>query len=147
MIVREFKKQDIPQVIELSRQLAVHVEDPDPELSDEMLCELAFGNDRWFEVLIVEDAGNVAGFAAYAQRFELHTNSRILFISDLVVSDTHRRQGIGERLLDALRAVAVKRNCNAINFEIWTENEAARTFYTDRGAEAVDDVKLLRLPI
>lgn len=147
MIAREFKKRDIPRVIQLSQQLAAHVEDPDPELSAETLYELAFGNDRWFEALIIEDAGNVAGFAAYAQRFELHTNSRTLFISDLVVSDTYRRRGIGEQLLDALRAVAAKRNCNAMTLEVWAKNKAAKAFYTENGAEGVDDVKLLRLPV
>ncbi|MGJ8529920.1 N-acetyltransferase family protein [Maritalea sp.] len=147
MIVREFKKQDIPRVTELSQQLADHVKDPDPKLKAETLQELAFGDDRWFEVLVIEDSGNVVGFVAYAQRFELHTNSRTLFISDLVVSDTHRRQGVGEQLLEALRTVAVTRNCKAMTLEVWIENETARAFYAGRGAERADDVKLLRLPI
>lgn len=147
VIVREFKKQDIQRVIELSQQLADHVKDPNPELKAETLHELACGDDRWLEVLVIEDSGNVVGFVAFAQRFELHTNSRTLFISDLVVSGTHRRQGFGERLLDALRTVAVNRSCNAMTLEVWVENETASAFYAKCGAEGADDVKLLRLPI
>ena len=147
MIIREFEKQDIPRVIELSRQLASHVADPDPKLDKDTLLALGLGSDRWFEILVVEDEGIVVGFAAFVQRFELHTNSRMLFISDLAVSNTNRRQGVGKTLLDALRAVAVERNCHAINLEVWKENEVAQSFYLGNDAEVVNDVELFRLTL
>ncbi|MCA0929728.1 GNAT family N-acetyltransferase [Ruegeria profundi] len=147
MIVREMVKKDIPDIIELSRQLAAHVKDPDPKLTAETVEELAFGPKRWFEALVVELDHRIVGFAAYTQSFELHTNSKILLVTDIAVSEKTRRIGIGQRLLEFLCRIACERECNALKFEVWKENEQARAFYSRHLAQVVDDVDMLRIAV
>ncbi|MEO1191050.1 MAG: GNAT family N-acetyltransferase [Pseudomonadota bacterium] len=147
MIVREMGKEDVPQVIALARQLAQHVKDPDPNLTPETVEDLAFGPARWFEALVVEDAEKVIGFAAFTQSFELHTDSRMLMITDLAVAEKSQRQGVGQLLLDALRCVARERGCSALKLEVWNENQQARAFYAKQQAQALDDVTLLQIPV
>lgn len=139
------KSADIQQIIELSQQLAEHVDDPKPKLTRETLEELAFGTNHWFEAIVAADAEQILGFAAFSQNFELHTNSRALHISDLIVADNHRRQGVGDELLSAVRDIAAERSCKILKLEVWAENKAANTFYSERGAELIDDVKLLKI--
>ncbi|WP_095589637.1 GNAT family N-acetyltransferase [Actibacterium ureilyticum] len=147
MIIRTFVKDDIPEMIDLSRQLAKHVDDPEPNLTAEAIVELAFGNTRWFDALVAEERHGIIGFAAFTQNFEFHTNSRTLFVTDLVVSDQVRRAGVGQSLLEALHRIAIKRNCSAIKFEIWKCNAQAHVFYGKHGAECIQDVALMRIAL
>lgn len=147
MTIRGLEERDIPRVIELAKQLAAHVDDPEPGLTPETLEGLAFGEARWLDALVAENNGDVVGFAAYTHQFELHTNSRTLFISDLAVASGSRGMGVGSRLLDALRKIAKVEGCTALTLDVWTRNDAARAFYAQHGAKREDDVDRLRLPV
>ncbi|SFE31102.1 GNAT family N-acetyltransferase [Shimia marina] len=147
MIVRALARKDIPKVVKLARKLAEHVNGPDPKLTTEIVEELACGETRRFEALVVEHNREIVGFAAFTQSFELHTNSRALLVSDLFVSDQIRKSGVGQVLLEALHRVANDRKCGVIRFEVWQENEQARAFYAKHDAQAVDDVDLWQIAI
>jgi hypothetical protein len=49
-------------VAELSRELAAHVDDPDPGSDASLLLNCGFGPDRWFEYLVAEDGNRIVGF-------------------------------------------------------------------------------------
>lgn len=148
MIVRALARKDIPKVVKLARKLAEHVNGPDPKLTTEIVEELACGETRRFEALVVEHNRGIVGFAAFTQNFELHTNSSTIFlVSDLFVCDQIRKSGVGQALLEALHRVANDRKCDVIKFEVWKENEQARRFYEKYGAQAVGDVDLWQLAI
>lgn len=147
MIVRAVARKGIPKVVKLARKLAEHVNDPDPKLTTEIVEELAFGETRWFEALVVEHNREIVGFAAFTQSFELHTNSKTLLVSDLFVCDQIRKSGVGQALLEALQRVANDRKCGVIRFEVWQENEQARAFYAKHDAQAVDDVDLWQIAV
>ena len=59
-----------------------------------------------------------------------------MFLYELGVDDRYRRQGIGRRLVEALREVAVERGCYGMWVGTEPDNEAARALYAKRGAEA-----------
>jgi hypothetical protein len=73
MKVREATRADMAGTAELSRQLAAHVNDPDPSADASLLLECGFGPDRWFECLVAEDANRIVGFALFCRKFEAHT--------------------------------------------------------------------------
>lgn len=146
-MIRAFAKDDIADVIRLGQQLAQHVNDPVPDLTAEKLGELAFGEPHVFQALVAENAGQVVGFVTFSDLFELHTNSRILHISDLMIRDQARHAGLGAGLITAVRRIASERGCREIRFEVWRENTQAQGFYAKLGARRVDDVDLWTMPI
>jgi ribosomal protein S18 acetylase RimI-like enzyme len=146
-MIRGFAKCDIANVIRLAQQLAQHVNDPVPDLTAEGLENLAFGEPAVFQALVAESAGQVVGFIAFSERFELHTNSRVLHISDLMISDQAQHAGLGAGLITAVRRIASDRGCREIRFEVWRENTEAQGFYAKLGARRTDDVDLWTMPI
>lgn len=146
-MIRAFAKRDIADVIHLGQELAKHVSDPVPDLTAEGLGNLAFGERAVFQALVAESAGQVVGFVAFSERFELHTNSRILHISDLMISDQARHAGLGAGLITAVRRIASDRKCHEIRFEVWRENTEAQGFYAKLGARRTDDVDLWTMSV
>ncbi len=147
MVIRELARTDVPAVIALSRQLADHVNDPNPQLTDDAIAELAFENGHWFNALVMEDDGNIVGFTAYVRCFELHTNSKILLVTDLVISNQVRRSGCGQKLLKTLRELASQEGCRSLKLEVWKFNEQAQAFYAKHGAQHIADVDLLQITV
>ena len=146
-MIRAFAKDDIADVIRLGQQLAQHLNDPVPDLTAERLDELAFGERAAFQALVAENAGQVVGFVAFSDLFELHTNSRILHISDLMISDQARHAGLGAGLITSVRRIAFNRGCHEIRFEVWRENTEAQGFYAKLGARRADDVDLWTMSV
>ncbi|MGB0659443.1 MAG: GNAT family N-acetyltransferase [Mangrovicoccus sp.] len=147
MIIRKMTRQDIPGLLHLAQQLARHVQDPDPRLDPKTLAELAFTDPPWVEALVAESDGQLLGLAAFSQSFELHTNCRMLRLSDLVISDHARGMGLGTALLHALRDLARNRGCHEIRLELWLGNDQARKFYGKQTAEQLPEIELWRLPL
>ncbi|MGW6062609.1 GNAT family N-acetyltransferase [Streptomyces sp. NPDC055189] len=70
------------------------------------------------------------GFAAYSFLWPSAGSARCLFLQELCVRGPLRRQGIGVRLVDGLRAVAsARRGCSRIEWMTDRDNPSARAFY------------------
>jgi GNAT superfamily N-acetyltransferase len=147
MKVRQATRADMADVAELSRQLAAHVDDPDPGANDSILLECGFGPDRWFECLIVEDGDRIVGFALFCRKFEAHTRTKRLWLGDLYIAQNKRRKGIGQVLIAAVRSRAAELGCATVDFELARGNATARAFYKQLGAAICEDVEPLRLSV
>jgi ribosomal protein S18 acetylase RimI-like enzyme len=116
-------------VAELSRELAAHVDDPDPGSDASLLLDCGFGPDRWFECHVAEDGNRIVGFALFCRRFEAHTRERRLWLGDLCVSRDQRHRGIGRALVAAVQTRATELGCAAVDLELARGNDVARSFY------------------
>jgi len=98
---------------------------------------LAILNDklRVIFVAITED-GYLAGFCfcewqAFSMPFiNEHTS---LYIDDICVDETYRRQGIGKKLFAAAVEFAKESEVYAIDLNVWEFNESAIKFYESLG--------------
>ena len=135
----------MPEVAELSRELAAHVLDPDPGRDAAALLECGFGDDRWFECLVADADTGIVGFAMYSRMFEAHTREKRLWLSDLCVTQSARRQGAGRLLMSAVLERAAESGCAGVDLVLARGNELGRTFYVSLGAQVSDEVKLVRL--
>jgi ribosomal protein S18 acetylase RimI-like enzyme len=77
--------------------------------------------------LVAEDAGRIVGFVHAADAW----------MSALYILATHRRRGIGARLLVALRAALEARGVAEIGFQAVAANAGAIAFYQAQGARIV----------
>ncbi|MFI6376996.1 cyclophane-containing RiPP N-acetyltransferase HaaN [Streptomyces sp. NPDC050546] len=93
--------------------------------------EALFGSSPLASALVVEDeAGDLVGLAAYSFLWPAAGSSHSLFLKELYVRDTLRRQGIGAQLMKELHSLAAARpGCSRVEWMTDSDNPDARAFY------------------
>jgi [ribosomal protein S18]-alanine N-acetyltransferase len=81
-------------------------------------------------VLVARREGRVAAFAI------MHFADEIAHLNLLAVARSHRRQGLGRRLLEWLFATAIEAGVFRVDLELRADNAGARSFYESLRFEA-----------
>lgn len=63
------------------------------------------------------------------------TPVRILNITDVGVTFSHRSSGIGRQLMQVAEELALEQKVDAVRLNVWTVNDRAATFYEELGFE------------
>ncbi len=101
----------------------------DPRWRDEFLA------DARHHLAVAIDAGVVVGFAS-AVHYVHPDRGPDLWINEVGVAESHRRRGIGRRLLDAMLAHGRTLGCAEAWLGTEETNVAARALYESAGSEA-----------
>ncbi|MBT2509830.1 GNAT family N-acetyltransferase [Streptomyces sp. ISL-98] len=140
--IRPAEKSDVRGVAELIEEIErfYGTTDADIQPFDErqsQVEEALFGSPPLASALLVEDeAGDIVGLAAYSYLWPSAGSTHSLFLKELYVRDTLRRQGIGVRLMNELRAIADARpGCSRVEWMTDRVNPDARAFYQALGFE------------
>lgn len=138
VMIRPAEKRDITAVAELIEEIEQFYETTGIQLFEErrtQVEEALFGSPPLASALLVEDeAGDIVGLAAYSFLWPSAGSTHSLFLKELYVRDILRRQGVGARLMDELRAVATARpGCSRIEWMTDRDNPNARAFYKSLG--------------
>jgi GNAT superfamily N-acetyltransferase len=121
--------EEIPTgVIEMARQLAAAVGDPEPSLAEADLLRDGSGPQRWFDCLVAEVAGRLVVYAVVCKGFEAHTARKRLWLGDFYVQPDARRRGIGRTLMAAVARHALQLGWDAMYWELWRMNRGAKHF-------------------
>ena len=110
--IRPAEKRDVPAVAELIEEIERFYGATDTGIQplEErriQVEEALFGSPPLASALLVEDeTGDIVGLAAYSFLWPAAGSSHSLFLKELYVRGTLRRQGVGARLMDELRAIA-----------------------------------------
>ena len=178
-VIRRMQDRDIPQALELDRE-AFPTQWPHPsytsfkqELRNRLACYIVvtkprelesieqypnnknvwqkilhlFDHDRFFgEGATTSPKEHIVGIAGFwIMVDEAH-------ITTLAVRNSHRRQGVGERLLIQIVEMAMQLNANVVTLEVRISNKQAqalyekygfqkigirRAYYTDNGEDAI----------
>lgn len=144
MIFEPAKLEDFEAVNRLAKQVSQHHAQWDKTiLPDEEAYPIDFFQDCIKEGAIYENAiyvarldGKVVGFMRF---YIWYTNSTVaarramLQIDDFGVEEEMRNRGIGQQMMTALRKLAEKEGCTAINLYVDAPNESAIAFYKKCG--------------
>jgi GNAT superfamily N-acetyltransferase len=84
-------------------------------------------------VLLVEDDGEVAGFALYFLTFSTFLGRSGIWLEDLFVREPFRGRGFGKALLEHLR----KMTSGRVEWNVLDWNEPSIAFYRSLGAKPV----------
>ena len=145
-MIRESTIDDVPAIAALIRALAEYERLAHEVVLDEArLAEHLFGERRYAEVLIAEDAGEVVGFALYFHNFSTFLGQPGIYLEDLFVVPGHRGAGHGKALLEQLARIAIERGCGRLEWAVLDWNEPSIAFYRSLGAVAMDDWTTYRL--
>lgn len=129
MIIRKGKRKDIQQVYDLVLELAIYENGlGEVKTSVQEMEEDGFGPDPVFEFFVAENKEGIVGISLYYYRYSTW-KGKLLYVEDLIVTERHRRSGLGTRLMEATIKEALQRNCNGIQWQVLEWNEPALAFY------------------
>jgi GNAT superfamily N-acetyltransferase len=145
-MIRPATPQDVPTIARLIRSLAQYEKLSHEVFLDETaLGEHLFGDRRYAEVLVAEEAGQVVGFALFFHNYSTFVGRPGIYLEDLFVEPDHRGHGHGKALLVELARIAVQRGCGRLEWAALDWNEPAIGFYRRLGARAMDEWTTYRL--
>lgn len=132
-VIRRAVKEDIPDLLKLVRELAVY-EKAEHEVSNtpEMMLKDGFGANPVFGAFVAEATGAIVGIAIYYFRYSTWKGKR-LYLEDIIVTETHRGQGIGKQLFERVMATVLDENCTGMMWQVLDWNEPAIGFYKEFG--------------
>jgi len=139
-------ERDVPLILQFIRELAEYERAPESAVATvEGLTKELFGEPPAAEVLIAYLDGDPAGFALFFHNFSTWLGRRGVFLEDIFVRPTARRNGLGEALFREIGSIARERGCGRLEWSVLNWNDLAISFYKKMGAKALDDWTTFRL--
>lgn len=145
MNIRKGTKEDMPQVLELIRELAVFEKEPDAVVVTVQDLERdGFGENPLFYTFIAEEAGEIIGMAFYYYRYSTW-KGRTIHLEDLIVKADKRGTGAGFALYKEIIAQGKKDAVRRIEWNVLDWNQHAIDFYEKSGAIVLDDWSVVQM--
>ena len=129
MKIRKGKKQDLPTVLDLIKELAQYensLKEVTITLKD--LEKDGFGKHPWYWFLIAEKNMEIIGLSFYWIRYSTW-KGKFLFLEDFVIKEEHRRSSIGSKLFEATINECHKLKLNGMIWQVLDWNKPAIEFY------------------
>lgn len=86
---------------------------------------------QFANVVIAIAEGKTAGFIA----FYTNSETKVGYISMIIVKKEYQGMGVGSELLDAMKKDCVKKSMDSILLEVASKNDSAKKFYCAKGFE------------
>lgn len=139
--VRKGKKEDLPAILDLIKELALYEKAPDEVTNTlEMMEKDGFGPDPVFGFFVVEKEDNkiVIGTAIYYYRYSTWKGKR-LYLEDYIITEKERGKGAGKLLFERVLAKSLEESCTGMMWQVLDWNEPAINFYKKYGAGMEED--------
>ena len=149
-VIRPAVEADIPTLALLIEEIERYYGATEIQALDERRDQIAlalFGVPPLASVLIAEDrSGELLGLAAYSFLWPAAGSTHSLFLKELFVRESGRRQGVASQLMQALREITAGRpGCSRIEWMADRDNPAAREFYRALGVPEADNKIVYRI--
>lgn len=127
--IRNAREEDMPAVHGLISELAAYERAPlevTNTVSD-MLRD-GFGPQPVFYCQVAEVVGNIVGMAIYFIKYSTWKGKGV-YLDDIVVTESFRKQGIGAKLLHAVIQHSAELGANQLHWQVLDWNTPAIEFY------------------
>ena len=143
--IRKATASDMPQVLELIKELAVFEKEPDAvKISAQDLQNYGYGNTPMFECFVAVVASEIVGAALVYFRFSTWVGPTI-HLEDLIVQQSMRRKGVGEKLYTAVMRYGYDKGVKRIEWNVIDWNNGAINFYKKSGAKVLPDWSVVQM--
>ncbi|HMJ69683.1 MAG TPA: GNAT family N-acetyltransferase [Cyclobacteriaceae bacterium] len=133
--IRAGKRQDLPRVLELIKELAEFERAPDEVINTvEMLEKDGFGPQPVYGFFVAEDGKQIIGLSLYYWRYSTWKGKR-LWLEDIVVTQSERGRGVGKLLFERTIKYAFDEKSAGMMWQVLDWNEPAINFYKKYGAK------------
>lgn len=99
-------------------------------VSDEVLKEDLIKNFENFSIIVILDNDVIVGYLSYKIK---ERRSKKLDIDQLAINQKYRGQGLGKKLIEEVKKIARKNDCDRIELNCWLFNENAIAMYEHIG--------------
>lgn len=143
--IRKAEKTDMPDVLELIRELAHFEREPDAvEVTVEELERDASSVPPAFECYVAEIDNQIKGMALFYMRYSTW-KGKVMHLEDLIVKKASRGMGIGGRLFDEVIKHAHSIGVKRVSWVVLDWNTDAIDFYRRKGATVLEDWDVVQL--
>ena len=148
-IIRNFEREDIPQLLELMIGLAEFEDYRDQfAVRERDLIDRGLGADpEFFAKVAVSEDGSLLGMAVYylvPYTYDLRPD---LVLKELFVHTEARGVGVGQALMNELVETARSNNCKRIKWLVVATNDPAKRFYEALGGRHDEKWELWQLQV
>jgi ribosomal protein S18 acetylase RimI-like enzyme len=134
LVVRRACRADAPAIHALVVELARSRNALDKVVSRvEDIERDGFGEDPAFEALVAEIDGRPVGLCLFFGSYSTWRGQRGVYVQDLVVADSARSLGVGQRLLAEVAAITLARGGGYLRLSVDDDNVRAQAFYERSG--------------
>lgn len=138
-IIREGRKEDLPAVLNLVKELAKYENAQDEVIvTVEQLEHDGFGYEPLFHFLVAEKGEQLIGLSFYYYRYSTWKGKR-LYLEDIVVTESERGKGIGKELFKNTIRKATASGCTGMMWQVLGWNAPAINFYKKHIGAHLDD--------
>lgn len=129
LVIRAGRKDDLPRVLELIKELAEYERAPHEVTNTvEQMERDGFGPHPFYGLFVAEISGTIVGMALYYWRYSTWKGKR-LYLEDIIVTDSYRGKGIGKKLFDRIIRHALDEHCTGMMWQVLDWNKPAIKFY------------------
>jgi GNAT superfamily N-acetyltransferase len=129
LLVRKGEKQDIPQVLNLVKELAVYERAPyEVAVSIEEMERDGFCDNPAYKFFVAEIENKIVGISLYYIKYSTW-KGKCIFLEDIIVTQQFRKLGIGKKLFDEVVKVAKDMKVRRLEWQVLEWNEPAIEFY------------------
>ena len=129
MKIREWRKEDLPQVLELIKELAEYVNALDQVKNTvKNLKKDGFGKKPLYKIFVANDNKKIVGMGLLYYKYSTWKGKR-LYLEDLIVNYEYRRKGVGSKLFETIIKFGKKNSCSGITLQVLDWNKIGINFY------------------
>lgn len=127
--IRTGTKTDLPQILELIRELAHYEKSPsEVEVTLTEMENWGFGKNKLFDFFVTQENNSIIGLALYYYKYSTW-KGKCMFLEDIIVTERCRGKGVGRLLFDKVVSVAKNQEVRRLEWQVLEWNEPAIKFY------------------
>ena len=130
--IRKAEKKDIPDILDLIKELAEFEKALDEvTVTEEQLEKDGFSDNAVFKVILAENEEGALGMAFYFYSYSTW-KGKCLYLEDIIVKDGYRGKGIGEKLFNSVVMEAKTIGAKRMQWQVLDWNDLAISFYESK---------------
>ncbi|MEQ9187255.1 MAG: GNAT family N-acetyltransferase [Cryomorphaceae bacterium] len=139
LIIRKGTPEDVPVLLRLIKELALYEKAPEEVIvTEQQLFADGFGPHPYYHLIVAELNSEIIGIAVYYFAYSTW-KGKYLYLEDFVIAESHRANGYGKQLFDAVVKVAKEEKVKRMGWQVLDWNQPAIEFYKRYGADLSDE--------